>query len=316
MKKLIVLTLLLALVSTTMKAQDDLYFTPKKSSKVEPVEEKVQEKPTYYRGSNRDVDEYNRRNLRSYYQKIGTDSLGDDVIEFGENTGYPDTVYVYADYDDYNDFMYSRMMGHFDGFYGWYNPYFYSYWGWGRPYWRSSYWGWYDPWYDPWYDRWYGWYDPWYRSYYGWGWPYRHYYHGWAGWYAPYGGYAYRGGHSGTYNHGRPAFGTNSGTAMTGTFGGARTGTFGSRPSTSSSPNKAFDTRSKRGNSGNFGGSRSTGTTTRQTGTYNQPARSSSSSSGSFGSSRSGGGFGSGGSRSGGIGSGGSRSGGSFGGRR
>ena len=43
MKKVIVLTLLLGLVSVTSKAQDDLYFTPKKSSKVEPVEEKVQE---------------------------------------------------------------------------------------------------------------------------------------------------------------------------------------------------------------------------------------------------------------------------------
>ena len=171
MKKLIIFSLLFGVVSTKMMAQDDLYFTPKKTSKVEPVEEKVQENTVYYRGSERDVDEYNRRNLRSYYQKIGTDSLGNDIIDFEEGNGtYPDTIYVYDDFDDFNDFVYSRRMGHFDGFYGWYNPYFYRYWGWGRPYWRSSYWGWYDPWYYDWYDPWYGGYYGYY-GYYGWGWP-------------------------------------------------------------------------------------------------------------------------------------------------
>lgn len=330
MKKVIVLTLLLGLVSVTSKAQDDLYFTPKKSSKVEPVEEKVQEKPVVYRGSERDVDEYNRRHLRSYYQKIGTDSLGNDVIEFEEGTeGAPDTIYVYGSYDDFDDFAYSRRMGYFDGFHGWYNPYFYSYWGWGRPYWRSYYWGWYDPWFDPWYDSWYGWYDPWYRGYYGygyygWGWLYRPYYHGgWGGWYPPYGGIAYRGGHTGTFNHGRPTVANRTGRTTTGTFGGARTGTFGSRSAATSSPNRVYRDGSTGGSNGRFGGTRSTGSSSRSSGTYSQPSRSSSSSSGSFGSSRSGG-LGSGGSigggRSGGFGGssvgGGSRSGGGFGGRR
>lgn len=162
----------------SMAAQDDLYFTPTKEYK-QKVKEMGYGEPTYYCGSNRDVDEYNHHfRLDSYYQYI--DSLGNDTIHFDGTMGvYPDcnfrdSIGQKMDYDD--DFVYSRRMGRFDDFYGWYDPWFYGY----RSPWHYRL-GWYDPWYYSWYDPWYyGWYSPYY---YGWGYPYRYY--GWGGWYGP-----------------------------------------------------------------------------------------------------------------------------------
>ena len=142
-------TLIFAMPLTMAAQDDDLYFTPKRGSKTEAparFDRETRERPTYYCGSNRNVDEYNRRGkLKSYYQKIGTDSLGNDIIEFREGDGtygtadldstitiYPGSERYYDDED--SDFAYSRRMGRFDGFYGYYDPTFYGY------YWRSPYW--------------------------------------------------------------------------------------------------------------------------------------------------------------------------------
>lgn len=264
MTRLLFLTVLMGALPLTMAAQDDdLYFTPKKSAKTNvPARiERYDERPSYYCGSNRDIDEYNRRGkLKSYYQKIGTDSLGNDIIEFREGDGtygradldstitiYPGSERYYDDPDD-SDYAYSRRMGRFDGFYGYWDPAFYGTY-WGSPYWRGYY-SWYDPWYDPWYGPYYtgwygGWHSPWYYGYYGWGWPY----YGWGGgWSAPNWHYAYSG-PSGTRNHslrgnyqggnagGRGSFGsrTNNGDATSRWFGhngnsqSNRNGTFGTR---------------------------------------------------------------------------------------
>lgn len=199
--KFLFLTALIGVLPLTMAAQDDdLYFTPKKRT-TKNVATGYNSQP-YYCGSNRDIDEYNRRGkLKSYYQKIGTDSLGNDIIEFhaGDDTYgnvvadstitiYPGSERYYD--DDDADFVYSRRMGRFDGFY--WSPSYYGYWS--SPYWRSYY-GWYDPWYSSYYYG--GWYDPWLYGYYGWGHPY----YGWAGgWYAPYWSYSYNG-PTGTLNH-------------------------------------------------------------------------------------------------------------------
>lgn len=201
------LSVLMGAMPLTMAAQDDdLYFTPKKSSKDAPVkiDRDVYDRPAYYCGSPRNVDEYNRRGkLKSYYQKIGTDSLGNDVIEFHEGDGtygtadLDSTITIYPGseryYDEDSDFAYSRRMGRFDDFY--WDPAFYGYYG--SPYWRGYY-GWYDPWYGPYYTGWYGrWHNPWFYGYYGWGYPY----YGWGGgWYGPTWHYAYNG-PSGTRNH-------------------------------------------------------------------------------------------------------------------
>ena len=177
MKQLYILAVLLCALPLSAMAQDDLYFTPKKKAQASADTE-----PAYYVGSNRDVDEYNRRGKYwSHYQKLGNDSLGNDIIQFQQGNGvYPDSVYVDTTFvakyrsnavDD--DFAYSRRMSRWDGYYDpWLYSYRYSY-GYSPYYWR---WAWYDPWYgdpfyDPWYPRYYGYYG-WYNPYYyaGWGW--------------------------------------------------------------------------------------------------------------------------------------------------
>ena len=95
MKKLFLLFVLIGAMPLFMMAQDDdLYFTPSKNKAAK--ESSRKETPTYYVGSTRDVDEYNRHGrFRSSYQKVGTDSLGNDIIEFHVGDGiYPDTSYV------------------------------------------------------------------------------------------------------------------------------------------------------------------------------------------------------------------------------
>ena len=131
-----------------MQAQDDdLYFTPDKAAKA--VKSHIaDDAPAYYRGSRRSIDEYNRAGrFRSYYQKIGSDSLGNDIITFQAGRGvypdssYIDTAYVYpgsARFDDDEDYAYTRRMSFWDDYYGpWYA-------GFGYGPWRY---GWYGGWY-------------------------------------------------------------------------------------------------------------------------------------------------------------------------
>lgn len=284
MKQLYILAVLLCALPLSAMAQDDLYFTPKKKAQASADTE-----PAYYVGSNRDVDEYNRRGKYwSHYQKLGNDSLGNDIIQFQQGNGvYPDSVYVdttfvakYRSNAGDDDFAYSRRMSRWDGYYDpWLYSYRYSY-GYSPYYWRSA---WYDPWYsdpfyDPWYPRYYGYYG-WYNPYYyaGWGWP--GYYHGW-GWPGYWGGVyvthsGSRGGYAGYRSWGgtqrqgsgrsvaygqngtRSFGGRNSRTYDNRTFGNRNNPTrqdnynFGGRPSTPSMPSGSFG--------GGFGGSRGGG---------------------------------------------------------
>ena len=209
--------------SLSMFAQDDdLYFVPRNTSKAtrKNVSRQGDNAPAYYSGSNRDIDEYNRHGKYwSHYQVLGSDSLGNDILQFRKGVGvYPDSTYIdttfvgkYYDrvYNVDDDYTYTRRMSRWDNFY---DPWFYSYrWGydpywdircgWYDP-WYTSYYGWYDPWYYG-YRGWYGsWYSPWYGGYYGWRYPYD-YYWGWSG----YPGYVWGGvhrvysGHTGTLGY-------------------------------------------------------------------------------------------------------------------
>jgi len=333
MKKLIFLTVLAGVMPLAMMAQDDdLYFTPKKTVETgSSSNDKVYNKPTYYVGSNRDIDEYNRRGkFSSYYQKIGTDTLGNDVITFHKGNGlYPDSTYVDTAYvypgsmrfnnDTDDDYAYSRRMSRFDGYYGWYDPWFYGSYGYYgySPYWYSR-WGWYDPW-DPWYCGYGygGWYDPWYYGYgYGYGYPY---YGGYYGWGYPYyggwgGGYASRGGITGTRNHsyggGFYSDSRSNGFAQ-GRFGGSRSSSsFGGNSRSVSVNRGTYNSRSMNSDGVRFGGSRSYDNS--NTRSYTPSYNSGSSSFG--GSSHSGGGFSGGHSGGGGFSGGGG--GGHFGGHR
>ena len=345
--KLLVSLMLGALPLTMMAQDDDMYFVPSKKSAGSSTVRTVRPAPTFYSGSNRSVDEYNRRG-GSYYQVVPTDTIGNDIINFNGELGvYPDSAMM-------DDYALTRNMSRWDG----YEPagsYLEGYrdgrnasWGWHSPWYYSSYYPWYTGWYDPWYYGYYGWYggwyDPWYYDYY-WYHPY------WYGYYPHYyyggGGIAHFSGTRGTAHHGGISYNTPRGISngrttsySGGTFGGRSLGTgsrygssFGGSRSSSAGTTRTYGTSSTRRTSsnsyGNFGGSRSSSSSSSGSRSYTPTYSSSSSSStssggfsgsssstssggGSFGGSRSSGGGSFGGSRS----SGGGGGGGHFGGRR
>lgn len=195
MKKLLLISALIIAMPLSMLAQDDdLYFVPKKQKKTERAADDTYGMPrkTYYAGSTRSVDEYNRRyNGKSTVEVINGDSTLTDVIDFSAEVGvYPDSI-------EGDDYQLTREMTRFDDYvvadnaafwagyeagrntWGWYSPWYYSRYGW--------YGGYYDPWY---YGSWswrYGFYDPWYYG--SWGWHYGYYdpwYYGSWGYYPHY----------------------------------------------------------------------------------------------------------------------------------
>ena len=177
MKKLLLISLFAGVLPLSMTAQvDDLYFVPKKKSVEKVTDHYGMPKDVYYSGSNRSIDDYNRRTI-SHYEPIGADSIMNDTISFIAEKGvYPDSIAT-------EDFVITKKMSRFDdydvtdnaAFWAGYEAGRYD-WGWHSP-WYYSRFGWYDYWYDPWYYR---WYDPYYYSWYG-GW-----YGSWYGsWYSP-----------------------------------------------------------------------------------------------------------------------------------
>lgn len=305
MKKWMFLTIILGAMALQGWAQDDdMYYVPTRQNVARDRATYGIPSGTYYSGSRRSVDEYNRRG--SMYEVLPPDSS--DIIMFSGGAGvYPDSL---------SDFALTQQMERWDG----YEPssaYWAGYaqgrldWSWHSPWYYSSYW--YDPWYyDPWY---WGWYDPWY-GYYGWGgyYGYYSYYRPW--YYGNYfvgigGGGLHARNYPGTENHGRISGAANRGytngrthSYSAGTFGGSRTvrnGSFGTNSSVSRGSNTGTRTRTATNSvysnsNGNFGGSRSSGSTP----SYTPSTSSGGSSGGSFGGSSGGGGGGGGGSRSGG----------------
>lgn len=319
MKKFFLFSMLLGALPMALLAQDDLYFNPTKDKEhFERPKREIHERPTYYGGINKTDDEYNRRRgLHSRYEKIGKDSLGNDIIMFDSfdpsfNETF-DTLYIsdYRDGDFYDDFAFARRRHHLRGYWGYYG-------GWGS----------WDPWYDGFYSPYYygyagyyypysRWYGYWNYGFYGrWGWPYYYggygypYYGGWAYWPRT----VYYSGHTGTGNH--------WGSARQGSVGSFSGNRNGFAPSRSTTNRGSFGNMRMRDN-GQFSGSRQNTTTrsdafrynntnnsrsTTPQRTYNQNSfgnGSRSMNSGNFGGSRGGGGS-----------FGGSRSGGGFGGRR
>lgn len=322
MKKLFFVLVLMGVGPLALMAQDDdLYFVPKKDAGVKAPAQSpsTREQPVYYVGSDRDVDEYNRRGqFYSTYQELG-DSIASDIIDFSAGNGlYPDSIYadsLFTMGSDADDFTYTRRMSRYDDFYGWYDPWYAAHWGYGAywPYWRSYY-SWYDPWYDPWYYGYAGWGWAGYYGYYGRYGYYHPWYAGWGyGWHGP--SYvAYRR-PTGTRNHGTGRYrststyphGSNT-TTSTGAFGRTRTNTTSPTTTRTTTPstNRGVTTNSN----GNFGGNYSNTRTTSPASTRSYtPSTTRSSGSGNFGGnhtvgggSRSGGSFGGGGSRGGGFG--------------
>lgn len=327
MKKWILLSVMLGAVSLSSLAQDDdMYYVPTKKNVARDRASFGIPADTYYSGSSRGIDEYNRR-WNSSYEVLPVDT--GDIISFAGIEGvYPDSL---------GDFTLTQRMSRFDGYepsaayWAGYSRGYSDSWGWHSP-WYYSYYPWYDWYYDPWYydswywGGWYGWYGPWYSPWY------RGYYSYYDPWYYSGGGVAYNRYYPGTENHGRISGAGSSGFAS-GRTRSFSSGTFGSSRSLGTSVASR---------SAGYGGSRSNSTSTTSTRTRTSatvyststPAysnsngnfggsytNSSSSSSGSFGGSRSSGGGGGGAVSSGGGGGGGgggSRSGGGggFGGGR
>lgn len=294
MKKLLLISVLFGLMPLSMAAQvDDLYFVPKKKSATKVTDNYGLPREVYYSGSDRSVDEYNRR--VSHYDLIAKDSTLNDTIHFSAEKG------VYPDSTLNEDFEITRKMSRFDdyriadneAFWAGYEAGRYD-WGWHSP-WYYTRFGWYDPWYYPWY-----WNDPWYYSgYYGWygGWYGFGYYPFYSSWYGPWyydRFYYYGGGYVGRV-HSAPTIG--GGTIR-------RDGlSYGRHQSSSIARNSSRMSEVRRRTmSGHTGYSQSNASRSnsvrsgrsRNSTIYNTP-RSSSNNSGGFGGSRSSGSFSSGG---------------------
>ena len=104
-------SLILGALPLTMMAQDDdMYFVPTKKNVEKEAVSYGMPRSTYYSGSNRSVDEYNRRG-GSYYQVLPSDTTGNDVINFSAERGvYPDSVAAAE------DFALTRQMARYDGY--------------------------------------------------------------------------------------------------------------------------------------------------------------------------------------------------------
>lgn len=280
MKRILFIFTMLSLLTTATQAQDDMYFGSSKKKIEKEVSDYGMPRNTYYSGSSRSVDEYNRRGGSSY-EYISGDSTMNDVIDFSGGAGvYPDST---------ADFNLTRRMSRWDGYTptdaywqgydqgrsdewaanSWHSPWYYS----------SYYYPWYDSWYDPWYyDRWYWYRDPWYYRHYSYGWGY--YGHGYYGGYYSY-HYPrhYSGGWAGNRSRGMVAAGTKGHSINRGNVGYSRYGGT-SRSSVGRSVSGSSSSRSSVG----YGNARSSST---RTSSYGSARSSSSSSVGSSSSSRS-----------------------------
>lgn len=244
MKKWILLTAVSALPLMTMAQDDDMYFVPTKENVEKEAQTYGLPRDTYYSGSQRSVDEYNRR---AWSKVTPIDSAGNDIIDFSAVRGvYPDSTYTE---NNDRDYRYMRRMSRFDD----YTP-SQAYWdgfrdgAWSSPWYYSRHYVWYDPWYwdDPWYYGYYGYYgyySPWRITYYR---PWGYY-----GWYRPhyrYVGTVYRPHVVRVNRHA-----TGSRTFSNGNSARFSHGTFGGRSLSGSQ--FGGSSRSHSGSFGSFGGS-------------------------------------------------------------
>ena len=256
MKKLIVSYLLSVVACQVMAQDDDMYFASDGSQKAQKVGNSVSSSnssggyktyrpyvdnnsynPNDYCGSDRDVDEYNRRYRPEhdpYYNKDSvTISMNDyeNYMRMKRWDGYRSTTVVVVNDPWYYDPWY------YSSYY--YDPWYYG-WSW---HWGYSYY----PWYSGYYWR------PYYYSSWSWGW-------GWygRGWHGRYWGYTpvryghYRGGYATTTYSGRRSGWTSTNDASRRSY---------NRPSSYGST--GYGRRSGNINSGT-GGLRSSGGTTYQ----------------------------------------------------
>ena len=82
MKKLLLISMFAGMLPLSMVAQvDDLYFVPKKKSAEKVTDNYGMPTDVYYSGSDRSIDEYNRRG-RSTVEVLDNDTTANDIIVF------------------------------------------------------------------------------------------------------------------------------------------------------------------------------------------------------------------------------------------
>ena len=110
-KKVLPFCLFTFLPLSLMAQDDDMYFVPSKENVAKEAKTYGMPRNTYYSGSQRSVDEYNRRGMSSL---TPIDSAGNDIIDFSAVRGvYPDSTYT--DQAD-NDYQLTRKMSRFDDY--------------------------------------------------------------------------------------------------------------------------------------------------------------------------------------------------------
>lgn len=259
MKKWLFLTSVLVLPLSLLAQDDDMYFVPTKENVAKVKKNWGMPSDTYYSGSNRSVNEYNRAPGTTQQQSK-------DVVDFtsAPRSNAEAPMHFRAENQDY---QLTRQLERFEGYTAPSEIYWDGYRdGQWSASWASTYYPWYDPWYDPWYygGYWgwrYGWGRPgiyvgvsWGRPWGWYGWYHRPYHYAWHRPYYRYGGRPGRVIYNGPNRHvaGSGSFGHSYGGARSGGAfsGGSRNnGGFGShRPSGSGGGRSTTF--------GNFGGSR------------------------------------------------------------
>ena len=110
MKKLILLTILSSISLSMVAQDDDMYFVPTKANLAKEAKKYGMPQNVYYSGSNRSVDDYNRRAM------IGApiDTTANDIIDFSAVRGvYPDSDSLATESEDYK---LTRRMSRFDDY--------------------------------------------------------------------------------------------------------------------------------------------------------------------------------------------------------
>lgn len=175
MKKIRILmlsALLLTAFSNVSAQYDDMYFKP--SSKVKQSAKPIMRSDAsvsqdndeaYYCGSDRNVDEYNRRDkFNSSYANHLRDSLRMSDSILVSRKDYENSLNLKRFDRNYTVVLVLDDPWYYDPWYA--DPWYYDRWYYDR--WRWHY-AWNDPWYNPWYNPWY--YGPrWTWTWNSWGW--------------------------------------------------------------------------------------------------------------------------------------------------
>jgi hypothetical protein len=116
MKKLLLISMFAGMLPLSMVAQvDDLYFVPKKKSAEKVTDNYGMPTDVYYSGSDRSIDEYNRRG-RSTVEVLDNDTTANDIIVFSPEKGVYPSDSLASDSVSDEDFKLTKRMSRFEDY--------------------------------------------------------------------------------------------------------------------------------------------------------------------------------------------------------